>query len=332
MASMSRRRIGSGTKTSRARDGITFFGHSFIADPFGRYLAEAGEGEEILIARCDPGADRGRCAAQLAVPPRPAHRRLRADPQQVSRRRDARRRPTLRMPAEWEPHRATWICWPHHEPDWPGKFGAIPWVYAEIARVLADHEPVEILCPARRCSPTPARRSTRTASAATARACTWFRPTASGSAIRRRSACTMWAATSCCSRGRSTAGRSTTTGGRTPSSRVPIAAHHRDTVSKSRAAPTRDDGSCSKAAASTSTAAGLMLVTEEWLLTDTQVRNPGLTREDYEEIFSKWLGISRTHLAGRRMRRRRHARPRRRHRPIRHRRHRRAGGRGRSAR
>jgi N-carbamoylputrescine amidase len=35
-------------------NGITFFGHSFIADPFGRYLAEAGESEEVLIARCDP--------------------------------------------------------------------------------------------------------------------------------------------------------------------------------------------------------------------------------------------------------------------------------------
>ena len=35
-------------------NGITFFGHSFIADPFGRYVAEAGEGEEIVIARCDP--------------------------------------------------------------------------------------------------------------------------------------------------------------------------------------------------------------------------------------------------------------------------------------
>ena len=52
----------------------------------------------------------------------------------------------LRMPAEWEPHRATWIAWPHHEPDWPGKLGPIPWVYAEIARVIADHEPLEILC------------------------------------------------------------------------------------------------------------------------------------------------------------------------------------------
>ena len=34
-------------------DGITFFGHSFVADPFGRYVVEAGEGAEILIARCD---------------------------------------------------------------------------------------------------------------------------------------------------------------------------------------------------------------------------------------------------------------------------------------
>ena len=35
-------------------NGITFFGHSFIADPFGRYVAEAGEGEEIVVAQCDP--------------------------------------------------------------------------------------------------------------------------------------------------------------------------------------------------------------------------------------------------------------------------------------
>jgi agmatine deiminase len=55
--------------------------------------------------------------------------------------------PPWRMPAEWEPHRATWIGWPHHEPDWPGKLPAIPWVYAEITRILAPHESVEILCP-----------------------------------------------------------------------------------------------------------------------------------------------------------------------------------------
>src|ERR1043165_8146885 len=51
-----------------------------------------------------------------------------------------------RFPAEWSRHRATWIAWPHHEPDWPGKLEPIPWVYAEIVRALHEHEPVEILC------------------------------------------------------------------------------------------------------------------------------------------------------------------------------------------
>src|SRR5207253_8059834 len=51
-----------------------------------------------------------------------------------------------RMPAEWEKHDATWIAWPHHEPDWPGKLAPIPWVYAEIVRALAPYERVEILC------------------------------------------------------------------------------------------------------------------------------------------------------------------------------------------
>ncbi|HEY6508168.1 MAG TPA: carbon-nitrogen hydrolase [Vicinamibacterales bacterium] len=35
-------------------DGLTFFGRSFIADPFGRYIAEADQEEAILTARCDP--------------------------------------------------------------------------------------------------------------------------------------------------------------------------------------------------------------------------------------------------------------------------------------
>jgi agmatine deiminase len=49
------------------------------------------------------------------------------------------------MPAEWEPHEATWIAWPHNRSDWPGKFEAIPWVYAEIVRHLARSERVNIL-------------------------------------------------------------------------------------------------------------------------------------------------------------------------------------------
>jgi agmatine deiminase len=51
----------------------------------------------------------------------------------------------LRMPAEWEPHEATWIAWPHNRTDWPGKFAQIPWVFGEIVRVLAAGEKVRIL-------------------------------------------------------------------------------------------------------------------------------------------------------------------------------------------
>ena len=50
----------------------------------------------------------------------------------------------FRMPAEWEPHRATWLAWPH-APDWPGKADAIPWVYAELARHLVGSERVRLL-------------------------------------------------------------------------------------------------------------------------------------------------------------------------------------------
>lgn len=51
----------------------------------------------------------------------------------------------FRMPAEWEPHEATWLAWPHETTDWPGKFAPIPWVYGEIVRHLSRVERVRIL-------------------------------------------------------------------------------------------------------------------------------------------------------------------------------------------
>jgi agmatine deiminase len=50
-----------------------------------------------------------------------------------------------RMPAEWERHRATWLSWPHEESDWPGKFGAVPWVFCEIARALQEGERIRLI-------------------------------------------------------------------------------------------------------------------------------------------------------------------------------------------
>jgi agmatine deiminase len=49
------------------------------------------------------------------------------------------------MPAEWEPHAATWLGWPHNKTDWPGRFEPIPWVYTEIVRHLSPGERVRML-------------------------------------------------------------------------------------------------------------------------------------------------------------------------------------------
>ena len=53
--------------------------------------------------------------------------------------------PSFRLPAEWEPHEATWIAWPHNRSDWPGKIMPIRWVYGEIIRKLVPFERVRIL-------------------------------------------------------------------------------------------------------------------------------------------------------------------------------------------
>lgn len=51
----------------------------------------------------------------------------------------------FRLPAEWEKHEATWIGWPANKEDWPGKFTPIPWVYGEIVRYISREEKVRII-------------------------------------------------------------------------------------------------------------------------------------------------------------------------------------------
>ena len=50
-----------------------------------------------------------------------------------------------RMPAEWEPHKATWLTWPHNPTDWPGKMSSVQKIYAELTQKLAEVEEVHIL-------------------------------------------------------------------------------------------------------------------------------------------------------------------------------------------
>jgi agmatine deiminase len=198
--------------------------------------------------------------------------------------------PALRMPAEWEPHRATWIAWPHHEPDWPGKFEPIPWVYTEIARLLAQHESVEILCAtneaakgARAYLEAHAVRLDRVRLHIVATDRVWLRdsaPTAvrdeTGRVVLLNWAFNGWAKYDNwkldAQVGRAIA----------------------DITSLKRLEPQRPGSNervVLEGGGIETNGSGLLLVTEEWLLSDMQVRNPGFGRDDYERLFEQWLGV-----------------------------------------
>ena len=197
------------------------------------------------------------------------------------------------MPAEWEPHRATWIAWPHHEPDWPGKFDAIPWAYAEIARVLAQHEPVEILCEnesvlgsAGATLEAHGTRLDRIALHTVATNRAWLRDTAPTGVVDETGAVTLvnwafngWAKYSNWQRDALVGGAISRLNG------LP------------REEPRRTDTGerlVLEGGGLEVNGDGLLLVTEEWLLSDAQIRNPGLGRSDYERLFGEWLGVCRT--------------------------------------
>jgi agmatine deiminase len=198
-----------------------------------------------------------------------------------------------RMPAEWEPHRATWISWPHHEPDWPGKLAPIPWVYAEIARVLAAYEPVEILCHNQEVMASA--REALDAHAVPAEGIrlhhvptdrVWLRDSAPTGILDGdgRPALVNWAFNAWAKYPNSDldasvgAAMARLTG-------LPIYEPRR---------PDNGERAVLEGGGIEVNGSGLMLVTEEWLLSDVQVRNPGLTRADYERLFASWLGVRRT--------------------------------------
>jgi agmatine deiminase len=197
------------------------------------------------------------------------------------------------MPAEWEPHRATWISWPHHEPDWPGKLGSIPWVYAEIVRVLGHHETVEILCHnedvrANAMATLDAHRARgdRTNLHIVPTDRVWLRdsaPTAvldaEGSVILINWAFNAWA--------------------KYPNFAldVEVGAAIAKLTGLPRVEPRwpdSDERVVLEGGGLEANGQGLLLVTEEWLLGDAQVRNPGMTRDDYEIVFREWLGVRQT--------------------------------------
>ena len=198
-----------------------------------------------------------------------------------------------RWPAEWEPHDATWIAWPHNEADWPGKFETIPWVFAEIVRALHTHERVDILCHdgavranAERCLVAHGVDLTRCAlhECPTDRA--WLRDSAPTS-VRSASGAVELAAWKFNAWAKYENYAHDSQIGAAVSRLTGLPLHE----------PLRPDANgrvILEGGGIETDGLGTMLVTEEWLLSDSQVRNPGLGRADYERIFAGALGISRT--------------------------------------
>jgi len=199
----------------------------------------------------------------------------------------------FRMPAEWEPHAATWIAWPHHEPDWPGKLAPIPWVYAEIVRALHRFERVEILChteqvqrDAKACLDAHGVPSSGYRFHTVANDRVWLRDSAPTGVVDETGAVHLcnwrfnaWAKYDNFARD-AEVGRA-------------IA----DVTGLPRIEPLRPDTGgrvVLEGGAIETNGAGLFLVTEECLLSPIQERNRGLTRDGYEQVFRDYLGIEKT--------------------------------------
>ena len=203
--------------------------------------------------------------------------------------------PAHRMPAEWEPHSATWIAWPHEPTDWPGKFEPIPHLYAEIVRILSRVEDVRILIPR------PLRPQVRALlrragawnecvhfiDAPTDRS--WTRdycplflqgPDQSRSAVKFQF--NGWAKYSNWQND-DRAGELAARAARVRPA-LPLWNGRRVVL---------EGGSIDV------NGQGLLLTTEECLLSRVQQRNPGLGREHYEALFDGWLGIRKTIWLGR---------------------------------
>lgn len=196
------------------------------------------------------------------------------------------------FPAEWAPHDATWIAWPHHEPDWPRKLGPIPWVYAEIARVIAQHERVEILCHDDAIRVSAQEHLTSHGVMNNVRLHVvpndrvWLRDSAPTFVLD------------------DTGGVQLVNWGFNAWAKYPNFARDAEVgraieriTGLPRVEPARpDDGArlMLEGGGIETDGAGTMLVTEEWLLSSAQVRNLGLDREGYERAFRDYLGIRHT--------------------------------------
>jgi agmatine deiminase len=200
-----------------------------------------------------------------------------------------------RWPAEWEPHAATWVAWPHQRSDWPGKFAAIPWVYAEIVRHLALSERVNVIVPPGEDGRV--RRILKRSAVDLERVVFWPFPT---DRVWLRDSGPIFLV--------GPNGHVAATDWRFNAWAKYDEWHEDDQIPERLGAvhgwkawqPTHADRRVVlEGGGIDGNGAGLLLTTEEWLLGDTQVRNPGFTRSDYERVFADYLGVTKVLWLGR---------------------------------
>ena len=209
-----------------------------------------------------------------------------------------------RMPAEWEPHEATWLAWPHERTDWPGKFAPIPWVYADIVRHLARVERVRILVQDR-AEERAARRILQQSGADLAAVDFFVAPTNRG---WTRDFGAIFVKKCAAAGGPSTSDRVAATKWRfnawakyddwrkdnaamnriLPKLKIPV------WEPQYRRRPVVLEGGSIEV-----NGAGALLTTEECLLSPEQARNPGFERADWEAIFRDYLGATNVLWLGR---------------------------------
>ena len=195
------------------------------------------------------------------------------------------------MPAEWTPHAATWIAWPHNTQDWPGKFGAIPWAYGEIVRVLHRYERVRILVGDAALEKKARHVLTRTG------------VDLSRIDFVRQPTDRVWTRDSGAIFVRNAKGARIATHWRfnawakypdhKKDDRVPTAMAKKAGVPEHRVDAVMEGGAIDV------DGDGLLMATEECLLSDVQARNPSLGRGGTEKILKETLGVSRIVWLGR---------------------------------
>jgi agmatine deiminase len=197
----------------------------------------------------------------------------------------------FRMPAEWERHDATWLCWPHNRSDWPGRFGPIPWVYGEIVRRLAPGETVRVLVQSA-AHEAGARRILERVAAPLSQVQFLRWPTDRG--WSRDMGPIFVASRSARRRTLAIAGFRFNAWAKYPDwthdARVPARAA-RELDLRLVPVPVRGKGVVMEGGALDVNGEGTLVTTEECLLDpEVQVRNPGFGRKDYERVFRKALG------------------------------------------